>query len=150
MTLIDANGTESYRQGLIPGAIDLMTNDASLAEKAPRRAVHQPRRRGLLRACSTNQAYRPRRPPTTGVNDVNCYLPLGEARRSTELKWAFLPELAWGAGGEGEALLARLRARIEAVHCGWWSGMTRHPCVELDLRTWPDARRPPATAPGVA
>ncbi|HYE04484.1 MAG TPA: hypothetical protein VEL07_03080 [Planctomycetota bacterium] len=100
---------------------------------------------GCFRACSMNQAFRPRRAPTTGFNDVNLYVPFEPSRGAPAVRWALLPELACGRGGTGDELLARLRERVEARHCAWWDGCTRQPSAELSLRLWQDARRAPAT-----
>ena len=34
VTILDANGTEAYKQGHIPGAIDFISNRADIASKA--------------------------------------------------------------------------------------------------------------------
>jgi len=56
-------------------------------------------------------------------------------------RWTLYPELAAGAGGEGETLLDALRRQTVEKHLGWWRGATCQPTVELTLRWWPAASR---------
>jgi len=99
---------------------------------------------GVFKVCSTNQEFRPKRAPAGRFNDTNLSCPFRESRVTPTIRWVLFPELGWGQGGEGPALLERLCRRMEEKHLSWWDGATRQPSAEFFFRHWP-GRQPPPT-----
>ena len=67
-----------------------------------------------FRLASTNQAFVPDGPPVTGATDCGYEAEPDPDGAIRGVRVAFLPELGWGVGGTGFALLERIKAAIAA------------------------------------